>query len=92
MAPATAPIRGDPSVDGRDPLVTVVYATASSTGVITQAISGPYDLGRPHGGPKSAQGGKTRIPAGGVLPIEAPTHKKAKTKKHKKSTTRHARA
>jgi hypothetical protein len=69
-----------------DPLLTVVYATASSAGVITQAISGPYDLGRPHGCPKSAQGGKTRIPAGGVLPIESPSHKKAKaTKKRSKA-------
>jgi hypothetical protein len=76
-----------------DPLLTVVTATASG-GVVTQAISGPYDLGRPHGCPKSAQGGKTRIPAGGVLAVQAPAHKKAKAKakKHKKATTRHARA
>ena len=56
--------------DGRgtpvDPLLTVVYATATSAGVVTQNISGPFDLGRPHGCPKSALGGKTRIPAGGV--------------------------
>jgi hypothetical protein len=45
-----------------DPLLTVVYATASSTGAVTQAIAGPFDLGRPHGCPKSAENGKWRIP------------------------------
>lgn len=45
-----------------DPLLTVVYATRSSTGTITQAIAGPFDLGRPRGCPKSAQNGKWRIP------------------------------
>jgi hypothetical protein len=79
-----------------DPLLTVVTATVSG-GVVTQAISGPFDLGRPHGCPKSGQGGKTRIPANGVVPVTAPTHKKAKAKaakkhkKAKKATTRHAR-
>ena len=45
-----------------DPLLTVVYATKSSTGAVTQAIAGPFDLGRPQGCPKSAQNGKWRIP------------------------------
>jgi hypothetical protein len=44
-----------------DPLLTVVYAVRTATGV-TQAIAGPFDLGRPHGCPKSAQNGKWRIP------------------------------
>ncbi len=44
-----------------DPLLTVVYATRSGT-TVTQAIAGPFDLGRPHGCPKSAQNGKWRIP------------------------------
>jgi hypothetical protein len=44
-----------------DPLLTVVYAVRTSTGV-TQAIAGPFDLGRPRGCPKSAQNGKWRIP------------------------------
>jgi hypothetical protein len=44
-----------------DPLLTVVYATRTATGV-SQAIAGPFDLGRPHGCPKSAQNGKWRIP------------------------------
>lgn len=46
-----------------DPLLTVVYATTNAAGKVVQAISGPYDLGRPRGCPKSARGGKTRIPA-----------------------------
>jgi hypothetical protein len=46
-----------------DTLLTVMYATADSKGKVTQAISGPFELGRPHGCPKSALGGKTRIPA-----------------------------
>ena len=45
-----------------DPLLTVVYATKNAAGSVVQAISGPYDLGRPRGCPKSARGGKTRIP------------------------------
>jgi hypothetical protein len=44
-----------------DPLLTVVYAVRTATGV-TQAIAGPFDLGRPRGCPKSAQNGKWRIP------------------------------
>ena len=45
-----------------DPLLTVVYATKSSTGAVVQAIAGPFDLGRPRGCPKSAKNGKWRIP------------------------------
>jgi len=45
-----------------DPLLTVVYATKSATGAVTQAIAGPFDLGRPRGCPKSPQNGKWRIP------------------------------
>jgi hypothetical protein len=44
-----------------DPLLTVMYATRTATGV-TQAIAGPFDLGRPRGCPKSAGNGKWRIP------------------------------
>jgi hypothetical protein len=44
-----------------DPLLTVMYATRTATGV-TQAIAGPFDLGRPRGCPKSARNGKWRIP------------------------------
>ncbi|MDQ8045170.1 MAG: hypothetical protein AAGC46_12430 [Solirubrobacteraceae bacterium] len=46
-----------------DALLTVTYATADTKGkVITQYISGPFDLGRPKGGPKSKYSGSTRIP------------------------------
>jgi hypothetical protein len=61
-----------------DPLLTVVYATADSKGVVTQNISGPYDLGRPHGCPASASSGKTRIPATGA------------TAKQRKAARKHA--
>jgi hypothetical protein len=44
-----------------DALLTVMYATRSGNSV-TQAIAGPFDLGRPRGCPKSAQNGKWRIP------------------------------
>jgi hypothetical protein len=45
-----------------DPLLTVTFATADAKGKVTQFIAGPFDLGRPRGCPKSARGGKTRIP------------------------------
>jgi hypothetical protein len=44
-----------------DPLLTVVYATRSGN-TVTQAMAGPFDLGRPRGCPKSAGNGKWRIP------------------------------
>ncbi len=43
-----------------DPLLTVTYAYLEK-GVITQAISGPFDLGRPNGCPPSALSGGTRL-------------------------------
>ena len=45
-----------------DPLLTVTYAYLEK-GVITQAISGPFDLGRPKGCPATAQSGKDRLDA-----------------------------
>jgi hypothetical protein len=99
-----ANIVGTFSIDGKlcdeprvDPLLTVVYATADAKGVVTQAISGPYDLGRPRGCPKSAQGGKTRIPsdsslAGGETTKKATAKKKATKKKATKKTKKHAAA
>jgi hypothetical protein len=91
-----ANIVGTFSIDGKlcdeprvDPLLTVVYATADSKGVVTQAISGPYDLGRPRGCPKSALGGKTRIPSDASLKAGGDTTKKAKPKaKAKKKATK----
>jgi hypothetical protein len=43
-----------------DPLLTVVYATVEK-GVVTQAISGPFDLGRPSGCRPDALSGSTRL-------------------------------
>jgi hypothetical protein len=45
-----------------DPLLTVMYASKDAKGNVTQAIAGPFDLGRPRGCPKSARNGKWRIP------------------------------
>ena len=56
-------IDGDVCAEPRvDPLLVVTYASVSS-GKATQYIAGPFDLGRPRGCPKSARGGKIRIPA-----------------------------
>jgi hypothetical protein len=43
-----------------DPLLTVTYAYLEK-GVVTQAISGPYDLGRPVDCPPDAESGGTRL-------------------------------
>jgi hypothetical protein len=60
---STFTIDGDVCAEPRvDPLLVVTYASVSS-GKATQYIAGPFDLGRPRGCPKSARGGKTRIPA-----------------------------
>lgn len=45
-----------------DALLTVTYAYLEK-GVITQAISGPFELGRPVGCPATAASGKTRLTA-----------------------------
>jgi hypothetical protein len=73
-----------------DPLLTVTYATADSKGVITQYISGPYDLGRPRGCPKSALGGRTRIPSDAQLQSEA--NGSTKTTSTSKSKTSKAKS
>ena len=69
-----------------DPLLTVTYAYLEK-GVITQAISGPFDLGRPKGCPPDAYSGGTRLEP--KAPI---VHKKKKgskgKKKGKKPTTK----
>jgi hypothetical protein len=38
-----------------DPVLTVTYAYLNEKKVITQAISGPFDLGRPHDCPAAAK-------------------------------------
>jgi len=72
-----------------DPLLTVTYAY-SEKGAITQAISGPFDLGRPTGCPPDAYSGSTRL---NPKPLII-THKKSKKhpkKKAKKAARRSAR-
>ncbi len=67
--------------------MTVTYAYLEK-GVITQAISGPFDLGRPKGCPATAQSGKDRLDAyQGKEPKPKKKHKKGKkgTKKDGKS-------
>jgi len=61
-----------------DPLLTVTYAYLEK-GVVTQAISGPFDLGRPKGCPADAESGGTRL-----NPKTPVHHKKHKVKKHAK--------
>jgi hypothetical protein len=61
-----------------DPLLTVTYAYLEK-GVVTQAISGPFDLGRPKGCPPDAYSGGTRLEP--KAPI---VHKKKKASKGKK--------
>jgi len=60
-----------------DPLLTVTYAYLEK-GAIVQAISGPYDLGRPAGCPPNANSGFNRL---NPKPVAAP----AKGKKGKKA-------
>jgi hypothetical protein len=72
-----------------DPLLTVTYAYLEK-GVITQAISGPYDLGRPTGCPPDAYSGSTRLepkPPLGPTPKKKSTKKKSKKKATAKKTT-----
>ena len=64
-----------------DALLTVTYAYLEK-GVVTQAISGPYDLGRPTGCPPDGQSGWTRLNPKPVVLAAAGKHK-AKGKKGK---------
>jgi hypothetical protein len=64
-----------------DALLTVTYAYLEK-GVVTQAISGPFDLGRPTSCPPDAQSGWTRLNPKPVVLAAAGKHK-AKGKKGK---------
>jgi hypothetical protein len=68
-----------------DPLLTVTYAYLEK-GVITQAISGPFDLGRPKGCPPDAYSGSTRLEPKPLIV----THKKKTTKKNTKKKAKKA--
>ncbi len=63
-----------------DPLLTVTYAYLEKK-VITQAISGPFDLGRPTGCPADAYSGSTRLNPKAPVFIHKKKHKKAAAKK-----------
>jgi hypothetical protein len=66
-----------------DPLLTVTYAYLEK-GVVTQAISGPYDLGRPAGCKPDALSGGNRLNPKAIVKKAAKT---AKGKKGKKKAT-----
>jgi hypothetical protein len=77
-----------------DPLLTVTYA-ALVKGVVTQYISGPFDLGPPTGCPTDAYSGKDRIdgttapviPPAGYKLIKVTTKKSTPKKSTKKKVT-----
>lgn len=69
-----------------DPLLTVTYAYLEK-GVVTQAISGPFDLGRPTGCKPTANSGFNRLnPKPVKLTGKGKHGKKGKSKKGKKTT------
>ncbi|HLH14068.1 MAG TPA: hypothetical protein VKV16_04715 [Solirubrobacteraceae bacterium] len=67
-----------------DPLLTVTYAYLEK-GVVTQAISGPFDLGRPTGCPPDSYSGGTRLDPKEATVSHKKKGKKAKKKQHAKS-------
>jgi hypothetical protein len=73
-----------------DPLLTVTYAYLEK-GVVTQAISGPFDLGRPKGCRPDAYSGSTRLnPKPPIISHKKSTkHKKKKGKKAAKKAVQH---
>lgn len=66
-----------------DPLLTVTYAYLEKN-VVTQAIAGPFDLGRPKGCPPDAYSGGTRLEPKPIVVTHKKPHKKAKKAGHKK--------
>jgi hypothetical protein len=72
-----------------DPLLTVTYAYLEK-GVVTQAISGPFDLGRPLGCRPDAQSGGTRLNPQPLVNSHKKKTKKHKGKKAAPKTARHA--
>jgi hypothetical protein len=67
-----------------DPLLTVTYAYLEK-GVVTQAISGPFDLGRPTGCPPTANSGFNRL---NQKPVPLATKHKKSNKKKKNSQSK----
>ncbi len=77
------PVCTEPRVD---PLLTVTYAYLEK-GVVTQAISGPFDLGRPSGCKPDAYSGSTRLNPKALIK----KHKKSKKKSSAKKSAHKAR-
>jgi hypothetical protein len=74
-----------------DPLLTVTYAYLAK-GVITQAISGPFDLGRPLGCPATPRSGKDRVSAyQGKEPTKKSKGKQGKAHGKRKGKPKHKR-
>jgi hypothetical protein len=73
------PVCAEPRVD---PLLTVTYAYLEK-GVVTQAISGPFDLGRPLHCPADGYNGGSRLEPNEAVKAKAGKHAKKK-RKHKK--------
>ena len=71
-----------------DPLLTVTYAYLEK-GVVTQAISGPFDLGRPRGCPPDGESGSTRLNP--KKPAASTRHGKKHHKAGKARRSRHRR-
>lgn len=69
-----------------DPLLTVSYAYLEK-GVVTQAISGPYDLGRPVGCAPDQFSGSTRLDPKPL--VSSKKHKKHKKKHSHKGAKKH---
>jgi hypothetical protein len=63
-----------------DPLLTVTYAYLEK-GAIVQAISGPYDLGRPKGCPPDALSGSTRLEPRALVKHRKGKRSRGKSKK-----------
>ena len=66
-----------------DALLTVTYAYLEK-GVVTQAISGPFDLGRPQGCPPDAYSGATRLSPKPIIITRNKPKKHARKKSAKK--------
>jgi hypothetical protein len=65
-----------------DPLLTVTYAYLEK-GVVTQAISGPFDLGRPRGCRADTHSGSTRLDPTPPAKAKKKPHKSHKPSKKK---------
>jgi hypothetical protein len=76
------PVCAEPRVD---PLLTVTYAYLEK-GVVTQAISGPFDLGRPLHCPADGHSSGTRLAPREDVKAKAGKHKKHRRRQHKQES------